>query len=422
MQGQIRQEGSWMLKGIALLLVLLYLVNCCTPLRLHIDMLRYFAIKDCIELGCPPDSDAARDYMPFGYTALLLLLSKIGLLKSWSLVLINCIYLFGGIYLVVKIFKSSLNPMFLLILVLLNWTTIKFATHPMSEMQYLFFSTASIYLFYRYTQNKKILILISAFGMGAIAFLTRSVGITLAAALVTGLLWQYRKELIVLIRKHKLAVAGIFIVCIGVIVFSKQLGLNHYTGVFSSQLKGGVGLPTIWGWHFTEWAEIWFNIPIAKASGIFPSSSGKIIFLVAGILFFTGFVWLLFFRKNQVPFIVKAYIFYYSLLMINWPFYDPRFWVPVLPFVAAVLAQCPFPGPGLKRGLVYLLMASYTLLGAAAVGYVTYTSFNKKVFVRTQANGVFRNEYETLFYGKPQTDTMARPDPAIVNILRRYNR
>ena len=40
-------------------LVVVYLVNCLTPLRLHVDMLRYFAIKDCIEFGCPADSVAA---------------------------------------------------------------------------------------------------------------------------------------------------------------------------------------------------------------------------------------------------------------------------------------------------------------------------------------------------------------------------
>ena len=68
---------------------LVYLVNCLTPLRLHVDMLRYFAIKDCVELGCPPDSAAAKDYLPWGYTGLLLFLSKLGILKSFVIVAIN---------------------------------------------------------------------------------------------------------------------------------------------------------------------------------------------------------------------------------------------------------------------------------------------------------------------------------------------
>lgn len=421
MQVRARQDQTWALKGITILLVVLYLVNCCTPLRLHIDMLRYFAIKDCIELGCPPDSDAARDYMPFGYTALLLLLSKLGILRSWSLVLINCIYLFAGLYLVVRIFRSALHPLVLVALVLLNWTVIKFTLHPLSEMQYLFFSVSSVYLFHLYTQQKKILYLLAAFGLGGMAFMTRSVGVTLAAALVTGLLWQYRQELIGLIRKNKLIVAGLALACIGVVVFSRQLGLNHYTGVFSSQLKGGVSMPEIWGWHFTEWAEIVLNVPVAKATAMLPGGVGKGLFLVLGILFFAGFLWLLFRRGNRAPVIVKIYLTYYILLMMNWPFYDPRFWVPVLPFMAAMVAQCAFPAKAWKKVVVYVYLLAYLALGLGAAGYMTYTSVNKKAFVRTQANGVFRSEYETLFYGKPQEESERQPDPAIVSILRRYN-
>jgi hypothetical protein len=251
--------------------------------------------------------------------------------------------------------------------------------------------------------------------------MTRSVGVTLAAALVTGLLWQYRQELIGLIRKNKLIVAGLALVCIGVVVFSKQLGLNHSTGVFSSQLKGGVSLPEIWGWHFTEWTEIMLNVPVAKATSMLPGGVGKGLFLGLGILFFAGFVWLLFRRGNRAPVIVKVYLGYYILLMMNWPFYDPRFWVPVLPFLAAMVAQCDFPVKVWKKALVYVYLLAYLALGLGAAGYMTYTSVNKKAFVRTQANGVFRSEYETLFYGKPQEESERKPDPAIVSILRRYN-
>ena len=405
-------------KIISAVIILLYLVNCCTPLRLHVDMLRYFAIKDCIELGCPPDSDAAKDYMPVGYTALLLVMSKMGILKSYTIVLLNCLYLFGGVWMVTRMFKSKIHPFFFLTLVLLNWTVIKFVTHPLSEMQYLFFSTGSIYFFYRYTQDKRLLFLLSAFVLGGLAFLTRSVGIALFAALVTGLLWQYRKELIILVKRNRVLVVLVVLAAIGVVAFSKQLGLNHYTGVFSKQKEGGLSFGAILKGHFIEWAEICFNVSIAKVSSFLPSSTAEALFMLAGVVFFAGFVYLLFFRIKDIPFIVKAYLFFYSLLMFNWPFYDPRFWVPVLPLVAAVLAQY-VRGPGVVKTLVF---GVYFALGVASVGYLTYTSLNRKLFARTQANGVYRSEYETFFYGKPQEDTERRADPNIVNILRRYDK
>jgi len=408
-------------KVITAVIVLVYLINCCTPLRLHVDMLRYFAIKDCMELGCPADSDAAKDYMPIGYTALLLAFSKLGILKSYTIVLLNCLYLFGGVWMVIKMFKGKVHPVFFFALLLMNWTVIKFVTHPLSEMQYLFFSTASVYLFYRYAQERRILLLLGAFALGGLAFLTRSVGIALFAALVTGLIWQYRKELILLVKKNKVLVILVVLVGIGVVVFSKQLGLDHYTGVFSKQKEGGLTFGAILKGHFIEWTEICFNVSIAKVSTVLTASTAELLFMLAGVLIFAGFVYVLFFRVKDVPFIIKAYLFFYFVLMMNWPFYDPRFWVPVLPLIAAVLAQYVRGVPRLKE-VRNMAFAVYFALGIASVGYLTYTSLNRKLFARTQANGVYRSEYETFFYGKPLDATTRPADPNIVDILKRYDR
>jgi hypothetical protein len=408
-------------KAVTYLLVIVYLVNCLTPLRLHVDTLRYFAIKDCIELGCPAGSVADLDYLPYGYTFLLIGLSKLGILTSFTIVLINCLYLFGALYLVKKVFGGMTQPFIFFILVLLNWTTIKFIAHPLSEMQYLFFSMASLYFFYRFTKTKQFVHLILAFGSGGLAFITRSVGIALAAALGTGLIWQYRKELLVFIKKHKISVVILVAVAIGTIVFSKQLGLDHYTGVLTKQFEEGLGFGKILEWHFTEWAELTFNTSVVKVLPFLPSGIGKILFVTAGILFFGVFVYLLFFRKSTVPFIVKSYLFFYFILMFNWPFYDPRFWVPVLPLIIAVIVQLPRPANILGK-LSYVAAALYIGLGIASIGYMTYTSLNKETFARKQANGVYRNEYETVFFGKPESDTARRVDPVIVNVLERYNK
>ncbi len=409
------------LKAATYALVCVYLLNCISPLRLHVDMLRYFAIKDCVELGCPPDSDAARDYLPYGYTGLLLILSKLHILHSFVIVLINCVYLFGGLWLVTKMFGTALNPFVLALLVLLNWTVIKFVTHPLSEMQYIFFSMGSLYFFYRYTQERRVMLVLASFACGALAFLTRSVGVALAATLVAGLVWQFRNALILLIRRHKILVSIISLVVVGVIVFSRQLGLNHYTGVFNKQFNEGVTFSRILKWHFTEWSEIGFNTSIVKLLPFIPAGLARMLFIAGGILLFVIFGWLLFIRRNTVPFIVKAYLFFYFILMFDWPFYDPRFWVPVLPLVAAVIAGGSFPKTGIRRMVVGVFLFVYIALGIVSVGYMTYTSLNRKVMARTQANGVYRNEYETVFFGKPQSDTARHIDNAVLSVIKRYN-
>jgi hypothetical protein len=403
-------------------LIVVYLINTLSPLRLHVDMLRYFAIKDCIELGCPPDSFAATDYLPYGYTALLLALSKLGILNSFTIILINCAFLFAALYFIVKIFGVSVRTEHLILFTLLNWTAIKFVTHPLSEMQFLFFSSVSVYTFYRYTQSNKILFLLLAFVFCGLAFLTRTVGIALLAALLSGLAWKYRQQLILLIKNNKILIGIAAVMVVVVILFSKQFGLDHYTGVFTKQFTEGVGFADILKWHFTEWTEIILNTSIVKLFPYIGAPAARLCFLIAGILIFAGFVYLLFIRKNNIPFIVKAYLFFYTLLMFNWPFYDPRFWLPVLPFIIGVILQQPlFTNKGWTRVVFYPLAAFYILMGVVSAGYLTNTSLNKKLFARTHANGVYRNEYETVFFGKPQSDTAKVTDPVILSVIKRYN-
>jgi hypothetical protein len=415
------EKQAQLLKWSIYILGFLFFLNCFTPLRLHYDMLRYFAIKDCIESKCPPDADP-NDYMPYGYTALLLLLSKLGILRSFSIVLVNGLYLFGGLYFVRKIFTSIRSPWFLFLLVLLNWTIIKFVTHPLSELQYLFFSLASIYSYCRFVQQKNFWNLLLAFLLAGLAFLTRTVGVTLVAALLVALVWEYRKQLIVLVRKNKILVIA-FVLCVAIVlIFSKQLGLNHYTGVMSKQFNEGLRFSDVIAWHFSEWGEIILNTSKFKIIGFLPQGVGNALFVGLGMLAVAGFIYICFIRRNQVPFIVKAYLLFYLLLMFNWPFADPRFWVPIIPLIAAVISQTSFTQNRTVKTISILLLIVYSILGLLSIGYITYTSFNKESLSKTQAKGVYRNEYETHFFGKPLSDTVTHIDRNLVEFLNKYDK
>ncbi len=415
------ENQARLLKWSIYFLGFVFFLNCFTPLRIHYDMLRYFSIKDCIEGNCPPYADR-NDYLPFGYTALLLLLSKLGILRSFSIVLINCLYLAGGLYCVRKVFNYIRSPFFFFLLVLLNWTVIKFVTHPLSELQYLFFSLASVYAFYRFTQTKKFLNLCMAFLLAGLAFITRTVGVTLLAALFVSLAWEYRKQLLDLIKRNKVIVVVVLLCITGILIFSKQLGLNHYSGVMSKQFKEGLRFSDVIKWHFSEWGEILSNSSKAKALSYLPARAGDWLFVITGILGICGFVYLCFIKKNNIPFIVRSYLLFYLLLMFNWPFNDPRFWVPVIPLIAAVISQTSFPKNTLIRfiGVCYLFI--YSALGIASLGFITYTSFNKKAFSRSQAKGTYRNEYETHFFGKTLSDTATHTDPDLVDFLNKYDK
>lgn len=398
-----------------------FFLNCFTPLRLHYDMLRYFAIKDCMESKCPPEADP-NDYLPYGYTVLLLLLSKLGILKSFSVVFVNCLYLFGGLYFVRKIFSYIRTPYFLFFLVLLNWTIIKFVTHPLSELQYLFFSLASLYAFYSFIRDKNIWNLLLAFLLAGLAFLTRTVGVSLVAALFAALIWEYRKQLLVLIKRNRIGILAFGIGIAAVLVFSRQLGLDHYTGVMSEQFKEGLRFSDVVFWHFSEWGEILINTSKFKAISFLTPAMGEWLFVIMGLLGICGFIYICYIKKNRVPFIVKAYLFFYILLLFNWPFPDPRFWVPVVPLIAAVISQTSFSHNRVIKICSFLYLLVYSVLGIVSLVYMTYTSFDKREFSKTQAKGVYRNEYEVHFFGKPLSDTAKQIDPYLVEFLNRYDR
>jgi len=291
-------------------------------------------------------------------------------------------------------------------------------------MQFLFFCTGSIYFFSKYTDTKKIYFLLTAFLCSGFAFITRTVGITLVAALIVSLIWQYRKELLLLIKKHKIIAGFISLASICTLAFSKQLGLDHYTGVLTKQFTEGIGFGDILKWHFTEWTEISFNTSIVKISGILPYGMTKPLFLIAGIIFFSGFLFFLFKKKNNFPVIIKVYVILYSLLMFNWPFYDPRFWIPIAPFFVAVLVQTitSLNQSSLIKIIIYPLISVYLTMGSISVIFLTYTSLDKKIFVKIQANGVYRNEYEIILFGKMLSDTASKVNPVTLSVLERYNK
>jgi len=403
-------------------MVAVYVIDCFTPLRLHYDSVRYYAIKDCIEFGCPPDSAAANDYFPYGYTILLLILSKLGILKSFSIVLINSVFLLSSLYFLYKVFEGTIPKYLFFFVVMINWLFVKFVTHPLSEMQYLFFSLASVLYYYRFTQQKKIGFLLLSLFLAWLAFMTRTVGVTLVGALAVGLLWEYRVQQIAFFKKNKFLVIGILgAIAAALIIFSKPLGINHYGNVLSEHFKEAPFFKRM-GWRFKEWGELFINAPSNKVIDRVAGEAGRLAYEAVGLIIFCWFIYKVYFRKNTIPFFIKAYILFYCIIMFNWPFNDPRFWVPIMPIIAAVVLQALLADQNkILKGLSITLFIIYIALGAFASGYMVYTSLNKKVFARTQAKGAYRSEYEIHFYGKPLSDTVTSVDKDVIELLKRYD-
>lgn len=426
MQSQLQplsNSTNNLLRLLFAVITLAFLANCFTPLHIHFDSVRYFNIKDCIEFGCAPDSFAATDYLPYGYTALLITLSKLGILNAFFIAFVNCLFLFAGVYFVQKIFKGLVHPYLLFVVVLFNWTVIKFAAHPLSEMQYIFFSCTSLYCFHLYTQKKSYGWLALAFVFSIFTVLTRTVGVSLLPALMLGVLYQHRAEIGRIIRKNKLLITGCIIALVVLAFFAKQLKIGDYTGLLNERLGNGLGsfIGVNLQNHLRELGEVLVNLPSGKLLEYLPPSAGMALFIALGAGTLLWLLYALFAKNSQIPFYIKMYLLFYSFIILNWPYYDPRFWVPVLPLLVAVLLRTPFNRWPWLKWLSRIYLSVYIALGVFAAAYALKLGFNKAAFAQKQANGVYRNEYETYFFGKPQSDTATMLDQNVEQILKKYN-
>jgi hypothetical protein len=414
-------------KWITFLLVAVYLLNCFAPLRIHFDSIRYFNLRDCMAGICAPDSPGASDYLPYGYTANLFVLSKLGLLHSFVIVLTNILFLLGGLYFVRKMAVTPAQGPLFFLLVLFNWTIIKFATHPLSEMQYIFFSFAGLYAFHEFRKKKKFGYFLLALIVCFLAMLTRTIGIALFPALFLGLADTYQKEIRNLIVKNRrMAWAVLFLLVAGIAlvgIFYKELGIGHYTQAATGSVQKGIVAYLLQNlqFHLLETAEVMLNIPSNKVFDYVNPSLGKAAFMAIGVIFWAWTLYVLFLKRKGLPFFLRMYLLFYFIIIFNWPYYDPRFLVPVLPLMMLVLMQVPVNKTGLLKWGGNLFIAVYILLGAFAVAYSTYISFKKEAFSKSHARGVYRNEYETHFFGKPQSDTATHIDKNVLNILNKYN-
>jgi hypothetical protein len=415
-------------------LLAIYLLNCFSPLRLEYDSIKYFALKDCLEQRCPPGFNPAGDPHPYGYPLLLLLLSKMGLLHSFTVALINGCYLVGGLYFVKEIFRANVPPFLFFGLLLLNWTFIKFFNYPLSEMQYLFFSGGSLYSFHLYTQQRKIGMLLLTFALGGLAFLTRTAGMALLPALLVGLAWEHRSAFNGHRRRNGMLMLLLLLLLLaGILLFPDALHLTHYLKSLG-QDRPGMGAVLLG--HFKEWGQLLLNTPSGKI-GAWLQGADNWLFLPAGIGLFGWFGYALFLRRATLPLFITIYLVSYCVLIFNWPFFDPRFWIPVLPLIAVLLLQTPLPGarvattgtgaraataaPSFVRTIGRLLFIAYIFAGVGAVGYSTYTAFHKEALARSQAKGIFRNEYEVFFFGRPQSDTATHFYPYVLHLLEKYH-
>jgi hypothetical protein len=411
---------------IVLALLGLYIANCFTPLRLTNDTVRYFNIKEWLEAGRPQGHGAANEFLPYGYVWFLMALEKLHLANPFFIAFIQLLYLLGAVLFIRKLFGEVVPRWQLLALCLLSWASLKFVITPLSEMQFLFFSMGALHFFRQWQQAKKPLHLLWAVMFTAVAIVTRTIGIVLVATFILSFLLKNRLAIKNIILRNKPIVGaalGVLVICF--FAFN-QFGITAYLRNHSAYFKPFLQYP--FGFiknnlenHLMNWSALVLNAPAPRVSFI---SYGllKLIYLAAGVLSVSAIGYFLSRKHANLPQEARVYLVCYALLLFNWPLFEPRLWLPVFPLCIAVLLQQEKTLKGFARYAARSYKALYILVGIAAMGYYSYTSFNKKALAAKQDTGIWRNEYETHFFGATLSDTATVVREPVVKLLQKHDR
>lgn len=406
---------------IIIALTVIYLANCFTPVRLTNDTVRYLKIKEWLEAGRPEGDAAGQDFLPYGYIWFLLLLEKLHLAKSLVISFIHLLYLLGSVWFVTKIFGSSFKLWQLLALALLNWAAMKFVITPLSEMQFLFFSMGTLYFYHQFEKKGKGIYLLWAFVFCLVAMVTRTAGFMLLLSILVTVFLKKRKAFISLLKTSRWTIVGLLVGIVVFVLLFNKFNITDYVRDHRYSFRPILRDPLLLiknnlRNHFIDFAALSLNSPSSKLSFGVSQQLVQMGFLVAGIITFVWIFYLAFRKSNTVPLLIKVYMSGYSALVLAWPFFEPRFWVPaMLLFIAVILQE--------QKSKLILFTAYkwlYVIVGLAALSYYTYTSFNKREFAVKQDAGKWRNEYETYFFGRPLRDSAVVSEP-ILKLIKKYD-
>lgn len=338
---------------LLIVVTLAYCVQVASPLRINTDAYRLLSMAASASESQGYLVDGQPDQFPIGYPFLVKVMLSAGVANSASLVALNLLFYGSGFCLLWHWTTSISDRSITLIAVLWaasSWVLVKHATLPLSDSGYFALSLAALHCLLQFFKSPLPISwpwFFAAIGLILLSLQFRTVGIALLPSAAASVV--FHSSLHPFWRgcgKHKARIAwGLSVVsfvgsvsCIWVLRsewFSSQfLATGSYfqtmLGNFEQQGMLGFLLRNL-GFRVLEMGEIALNCPESKAL------VGRPAFYLAGVagwvLVAVGCVWLC--KRNFLPLV--AYMVFYFCLMVTWPHYDTRFWIPVLPVFSIAL-------------------------------------------------------------------------------------
>lgn len=415
-----------------------YFLQLFSPLRLNTDAYRLLAMGISAHDGNGYLVDGHPDQFPLGYPNLVRILYGMGIANSATLIGFNvlCTLLFLAFFWRIQGSSIPRSLEFVpLLLVLSCWVLIKHITIPLSDAAYCAMSAIALFCLQRFY--------VSRFSCGwrwfclGILFIFlgiwfRTVGISMLPALVFTFFAhrEIRQQIRQVFQSKYASGLAFFLACFVLVFFFQRSSSTQWyeqqflrPGSYFQMLvisieQNGVVACVAQNilFRLQEMVEIFLNFPSTKFS--IPSGVYIVTGLIGWIFALSAFVWL--FLHGFAP--IGIYALGYTALLFLWPYYDPRFWIPLLPIFAWSLIGvfvAFYKKISALRFILPLWLFAYLALGALALVFSTRISFSGRMISEVFGDESTRMTYRQSFAnGMPVEMEHVHPGKArLLNLL-----
>ena len=416
--------------GLALLLVsLAYLVQIASPLRLVGDGVDYLLQASSAADGHGFRVHGEQSMRPPGYPALIFLLVKAGIGKSWAIVALNCLLLGIGCWSSYFVLRSSFGfeaeaAEIICLLTLLSFVMVKHVTYPLSDVCFFGASMACLLLLLRAeaeTGPGRYWRLAVVVPLLVFCIELRTIGIALipafAWAAVGGAPWA--RSVPQWLRRHRIASFVLALVVFVAMAWAGKMFLHSRYLQFNAKTlhkRGVIGnFVSDLNDHTIEWGELAVNAPVSKLPGgleLPVRIAGFLALLLAAI----G-IW----EKRRTLDASVWYVAGFAAIVFAYPWFDTRLWVPVLPLLMGyvLMGARRLAPPRLMRPAIVAYCSVFCLLGIVALGYSTRLTFAGQRFPDLYGDGTLRATYRNAFLGESPKNAHD-VDRDSLYLLRRY--
>jgi 4-amino-4-deoxy-L-arabinose transferase-like glycosyltransferase len=406
------------LKWITVLIASVYLLQLVSPLRLNTDGidLLHMAQSGADTGNFYPHSESVR--YPPGYPWMLSLLISAGLLNSASIIGLNLLFLGIGLWAFASAqFGERQHDRSLVWLAvactLLSWVLIKHVTLPLTDVPFMGAALVSLALMARteYVAPRTAWLLALAAAVACAAAMSiRTVGVTLLPPLV----WMVYSLL-----SRGWTLRGLLDKIFSVLLLTGLCaGWLLLIGGYASVSAPGHGysteaLKTNWWLQAQDLGRVALNVPYVQPWMLYPIG-------LFGLVLMAVFAVRLCPLSGRRPGCAEVFVVSYIGLFLLWPHHDPRFFLPVIPYVLLLIVSFLPSGCHKLPSLALPLYSAWVAaMGGAALIYTSWLSLSGPRFAERFGGREGRAVYEKFYRG--DWDSASEGEKNVMLLLKRFD-